>query len=148
ALRMRFSASSAIWHSSGVRYLPFHSQEPSRPVRGSSARWSGGMALAARRSGSITGAGSSHFALVAPSRLAQPSHWRAEPSPPRRELSPSRALFQSALRFHSAVLLRSSVSLQGAGPGASSEPTSSAAIVQSVTLAPLAETAASPPVFS
>src|SRR5580704_18125059 len=71
-MRQRPSASSAIRDSSGVRYLPFHSQEPSGPVNGSSAARPGLGSIVAWVSVSAPGSGSPHSwpapLLVASSR--------------------------------------------------------------------------------
>src|SRR5580698_3492173 len=59
-MRQRPSASSAIRDSSGVRYLPFHSQEPSGPVNGSSAARPGLGSIVAWVRVSAPGSGSPH----------------------------------------------------------------------------------------
>src|SRR5580692_12041390 len=59
-MRQRPSTSSAIRDSSGVRYLPFHSQEPSGPVNGSSAARPGLGSIVAWVSVSAPGSRSPH----------------------------------------------------------------------------------------
>src|SRR5580700_205859 len=95
-MRQRPSASSATRDSSGVRYLPFHSQEPSGPVNGSSAARPGSASMVAWVSVSAPGSGSLHSwsasSLLAPSRSVASSQLDASSQPVVFQLASSSSL--------------------------------------------------------